>query len=142
MSAGGRKRENGSVEFERCARGCCKGPNAQANHYRSISAQPRAREVGGPRQRDEALAYDLSAYKAMRRQGLKPPKIDGAYDLARRATSEAEITLGQVIGDKDPARRRKGARLMENMLEVSAAMTEPLPAKGRGAKKIPMRARP
>lgn len=120
-----------------CSRGCCASP---AEHFRSVAVAPRAREVGSGHQRDAALAYDLAAYKAMRKQGLKPPRIDGSYDLARRATSEAEITLGQVISDRDARRKKKGARLMENMLEISGSMTGTIPDKG-GKKKTPMRAR-
>jgi hypothetical protein len=120
----------------RCARGCCE---SQAAHYRSLSVAPRMLEVGRPHQRDAALEYDRVAYKALRRQGYQPPKIDGSYDLCRRATSEAEIRLGQVIDEKDARRKRKGTRLMENMLEISDhAMTGKIPEKG-GKKKLRMR---
>ena len=86
-----------------CSRGCC--PN-QAEHFRGVQVQrPAAAER---RIADGALAADLVAYKALRQQGYQPPKIDGSYDLTRRAVTEAEIRLGQVISDPDPVRHRRG----------------------------------
>lgn len=118
-----------------CARGCC---GSQAEHFRSVAVAPRFNEVGRPHQRDTALAYDLAAYKAMRQQGLQPPHVEGSYDLSRRATSEAEIRMGQVISDKDPARKRRGTRLMEATLEISDhAMVPGIPEKGVGNKRMP-----
>lgn len=82
------------------------------------------------------------AYKALRKQGFKPPRIEGSYDLTRRATSEAEIRLGQVIGENDAALKRKGTKLMEGMLEISDhGMTGQKPEKGGGRKKLAMRAK-
>lgn len=121
----------------RCSRGCC---DSQAEHYRSIAVAPKMNEVGRPKQTDAALGYDLAAYRAMRRQGLQPPRIDGSYDLARRATSEAEIRLGQVISDRDPARKRKGTKLMENSLEIADhGMTGRKP--DLTGKRVPMKVR-
>jgi hypothetical protein len=118
-----------------CVRGCCP---TQAEHYRSLSVQKPA--AADRRRRDYALGADLVAYKALRRQGFQPPRIDGSYDLTRRATSEAEIRLGQVISDRDPALHRRGARLMEHMVEVSDhGMTGETPAKGGRRKRLPMR---
>lgn len=119
-----------------CSRGCC---SSQKMHFRSIHAAPKMREVGRGHQADTALEYDRAAYKAMKRQGLQPPQLRGAYDLARRATSEAEIKLGRVIKEKDPARKRKGTKLMENMLEIaSTGMTGKRPDVDAGTK-VPMR---
>lgn len=119
-----------------CARGCCV---TQAEHFRSVAVAPRAREVGSGHQRETALAYDMAAYKAMRRQGLQPPKVIGSYDLARRATSPAEIALGQVIAEKDAKRKKKGTVLMENMLDIATnGMTGTMPDVDAGTK-IPMK---
>lgn len=120
-----------------CSRGCCQ---SQAEHYRSVAVAPKMNEVGRPKQQDTALSYDLIAYKAMRRQGLQPPKIAGCYDLARRASSEAEIRLGQVIAERDPARKRRGTRLMEAALEINDhGMVPGHPEKGRGFKRRPIK---
>lgn len=111
-----------------CSRGCC---SSQAAHFKSVHAAPKMREVGRPHQLEVALEYDRAAYRAMRRQGLQPPQMRGAYDLSRRAISEAEIRLGQVIDEKDPARKRKGTRLMEATLEIADhGMTGEMPVKG------------
>jgi hypothetical protein len=119
-----------------CSRGCC---ISRAAHYRSVSAQPKAREVGRPHQSEVALEYDRAAYKALRRQGLQPPSLRGAYDLARKATSEAEIRLGRVIDERDAKRKKKGTRLMENTLEIADhAMTGSMPDISAGTK-VPMR---
>ena len=119
-----------------CSRGCCP---TQGEHFRSIHAAPKMREVGRPHQLEAALEYDRAAYRAMRRQGLQPPQMRGAYDLSRRATSEAEVRLGQVIDERDTKRKKKGTRLMENMLEISDhCMTGKIPAKG-GKKRKAMR---
>ena len=119
-----------------CARGCC---TSQADHFRSVAVAPKMREVGRGHQADTALEYDRAAYKAMRRQGLQPPQMRGAYDLARRATSEAEIQLGRVVKEKDAARKRKGTKLMENMLEIaSTGMTGKMPDVDAGTK-VPMK---
>lgn len=84
----------------------------------------------------------MAAYKALRGQGYQPPRLDGCYDLARRATSEAEIRLGQVIAEKDAKRKKKGARLMETMIEIgTTGMTGKIPEKGKGSKRRPMRPR-
>jgi hypothetical protein len=118
-----------------CPCGECPSYNA---HMRSLSVQrPAASER---RRRDFALGADLAAYKALRRQGFQPPRIDGSYDLARRAVSEAEIRLGQVISDQG-TKKRRGAKLMEAMTEISDhGMTGAIPEKG-GKKRMPMRAR-
>lgn len=122
-----------------CPRGCCE---TEAEHYRSVSVQPRGRGVGTPHQRDAALSVDMAAYRALRQQGYQPPKIAGSYDLTRRATSEAEIRLGQVIGEKDAGRKKKGTRLMEAMCDISdRGMTGKAPSKGGGKRRLPMSAK-
>lgn len=96
-------------------------------------------ETGRWKQRDAALEYDRAAYRALRRNGLQPPKLPGSYDLARRASSPAEIQLGQVIDEKDAARKRKGTRLMENIIELGThGMTGKLPDVAAGTK-VPMK---
>jgi predicted GNAT family N-acyltransferase len=83
----------------------------------------------------------MAAYRALRKQGYQPPRVEGSYDLSRRATSEAEIRLGQVISDRDPARKRKGTKLMEGMLEIADhGMVGKAPERG-GKKRLAMKAR-
>lgn len=109
----------------------CGECESYAAHMRSINAAPRMGDVGRWRQRDVALEYDRVAYREMKRQGLQPPQLRGAYDLARRATSEAEIRLGQVVDERDAARKRKGTALMEATLEIADhGMTGKMPTKG------------
>lgn len=116
-----------------CTRGCCP---SNAEHYRSLSVQRIA--AAERRRKDTALSYDMAAYKALRRQGYQPPRLEGSYDLCRRATSEAEIRLGQVISD-DGTKKRKGTGLMEAMTEISdKGMTGEVPEKGRGRKRMNM----
>lgn len=118
-----------------CSRGCCASP---ADHYRSLSVQRPA--ASARRRRDFALGADLVAYRALRRQGFQPPRIDGSYDLTRRATSEAEIRLGQVIDERDRKRKKKGAGLIEAMCEVNDhGMVGRIPEKGGRKKRLPMR---
>ena len=78
-----------------CSRGCCASP---AEHYRSIKWSH------GPTQHDlteRQWSRDMPAYKSMRQQGLQPPSIDGAADLATRATSTFEIETGCILPPKE-----------------------------------------
>lgn len=112
-----------------CARGCCE---SQAEHFRSLKLNPRLRGTGSHHHRDFQVDADRDAYRAMRRQGLQPPHLTGAYDLQRRATTEAEIRLGTVVKD-DPTGQRRGRRYLENLLDISDnGMTGQLPERTRG----------
>jgi hypothetical protein len=66
--------------------------------YRSVGyIGPRTRTTNT---KDAALAKDLAAYKAMRRQGFQPPHVGGSHDLARDATLAVEIEMGHVYKTK------------------------------------------
>lgn len=120
----------------RCAKGCCPSP---AEHFRSLSFGTE--KSGVVNRKDYALAADMAAYKALRRQGFQPPRVEGSYDLCRRATSEAEIRLGQVIDERDARVKRRGTKLMEGMLEIADhGMVGKIPDKG-GKKRLPMKAK-
>lgn len=73
---------------ERCSRGCCVGPKAQAEHFRSVAL---ARTLPDANRADRRLARDRDAYRALKDQGYQPARLDGAHDLARDARSVAEI---------------------------------------------------
>lgn len=109
-----------------CSRGCCE---TQAAHFRSLKLNPKLRGEGSNHHRDFQVSADRDAYKAMRRQGLQPRALTGAYDLQRRASSAAEIRLGTVVKD-DATGQRKGRRYLENMIEIADhGMTGEMPAR-------------
>lgn len=60
--------------------------------------KPRIAEVNA---KQAEWDRDMPAYKAMRRQGIQPPSIDGAADLQARATDKCEIEMGKIIPFKD-----------------------------------------
>lgn len=74
-----------------CAKGCC--PDYKT-HIRGI-------QVGSfPSQttyRDKKLELDRDAYKDLRKQGLQPPSVKGAYVNARSARNETEVELGRPL---------------------------------------------
>lgn len=51
-------------------------------------------------QTEKRWERDMPAYKAMRQQGLKVPRIDGAGDLQARANTELEVSYGKPISKK------------------------------------------
>lgn len=109
-----------------CTRGCC---DTQRDHFRSLKLNPKLRGEGSNHHRDFQVSADRDAYKAMRRQGLQPRALTGAYDLQRRAASEAEIRLGTVVKD-DATGQKKGRRYLENMIEIADhGMTGELPTR-------------
>lgn len=44
--------------------------------------------------KEKAWERDLPAYKALRKDGLQPPKIDGSADLQAKATDAGHVTTG------------------------------------------------
>lgn len=97
-----------------CARGCCATP---AQHYRSISISAAAT----PTRRPDAVRIDatearwhkdMPAYKALRDQGIQPPRIDGCHDLAQRAELRQEVERGVVL---DAKQRTQAAALLKDM---------------------------
>lgn len=70
-----------------CSRGCCPSP---ADHYRSVFLATSG-ELVRVNRAEEVLSRDMTAYKALIDQGLEPYRMTGAYELARDATSAAQI---------------------------------------------------
>lgn len=61
------------------------------------SATPSRRggaEAAATNAREARWSRDMPAYREMRRQGLQPKGIDGAADLAQKATTEEHVTTG------------------------------------------------
>lgn len=50
--------------------------------------------------RDKRWSKDMPAYKALRAQGLQPPRIDGSAELAARAETRFEVESGKVMPGK------------------------------------------
>ena len=50
--------------------------------------------------REKRWAKDMPAYKALRAQGLQPPRIDGSAELAARAETRFEVESGNVMPGK------------------------------------------
>lgn len=44
---------------------------------------------------------DMPAYRSLRDQGIQPRSIDGAHDLAQRASDKFEIEAGHVLKTKE-----------------------------------------
>lgn len=50
-----------------------------------------------PTYTDKKWELDAAAYKAMRADGLQPPRVDGAYVMERSAKNEREISMGRPL---------------------------------------------
>lgn len=66
----------------------CFGCRAESVQFRT---GPSAQTVS-----EKTLTKDLSAYRSLRLQGLQPRTIDGAADLADRASTAFEIETGRL----------------------------------------------
>ena len=85
-----------------CARGCCATPR---DHYLSVGISSTCLpNKGGPitaiKKREESWEKDMPAYKALREQGLQPPRIDGSAELASKAETKFEINRGKPMPKK------------------------------------------
>ena len=61
----------------------------------SAAALPtRGRSVAAMNQQEKQLDRDLDAYRALRRDGLQPPQIDGADRLTAEASCDEHVTMG------------------------------------------------
>lgn len=78
-----------------CSRGCCP---SQAEHYRSLVYSKAG--IGTKHDRERKLSADMEAYRRLRKQGLQPPRIDGASVTEKHATTKAEVESGAVIWKK------------------------------------------
>lgn len=75
--------------------GCTLSYGAHMSFGISASALPtRGKSVAALNQQERQLDRDLDAYKALRRDGLQPPQIDGAARLTAEARCEEHVTLG------------------------------------------------
>lgn len=50
--------------------------------------------------REKRWQKDMPAYKALRAQGLQPPRIDGSAELAARAETRFEVESGNIMPGK------------------------------------------
>lgn len=81
-----------------CSRGCCPSPR---DHYRSIGIAAAALPNGGAGvaaidAKQRRWDRDLPAYRELRRQGYRPPGIDGSDRLAGDAKCDDHINTGLV----------------------------------------------
>lgn len=74
-----------------CRRGCC---DTQAQHYRSVFVIAKGQAKANGRER--RWARDLDAYRNLRRDGLQPPRIDGARNLEQRADCAEQVESGML----------------------------------------------
>lgn len=77
-----------------CPCGTCP---SYAAHMRSIGLATKALVAGN--RADEKCARDLVSYKSLVDQGYEPVRCTGAYELARDATSAAEIEGRHPVAD-------------------------------------------
>ena len=74
----------------------CFGCKAAGFHV-APSATPSRRggeEAARVNAREKRWDRDMASYKAMRKQGLQPPRIDGSADLANTAKVAEHVTTG------------------------------------------------
>lgn len=69
-----------------CARGCCP---SQAEHYKSLVFGVAPPENGYTKRFDA----DMDAYVRLRKDGLQPPRVDGAADLEKRADTREQVEV-------------------------------------------------
>lgn len=50
--------------------------------------------------REKRWEKDMPAYKALRAQGLQPPRIDGSAELMKNAETRFEVESGQIMKGK------------------------------------------
>jgi hypothetical protein len=68
----------------------------------TISIAPHTHAIS---MKDRAWEKDMAAYARLRRDGLQPPGIDGSALLEQRATTDQEVTAGQVLTTKRQQRQ-------------------------------------
>lgn len=74
-----------------CPRGCC---DDYRTHIRGVNIG----SFPAPETHYEnKLGKDRDAYKALRRDGLQPKSVKGAYAVQQNATTELEVTLGRPV---------------------------------------------
>ena len=80
----------------------CTGEGCFGCKIRSISfaasAMPtRHVDVAATTKNERELVRDMSAFKAMRDQGIQPARLTGAADLQARASTKREIETGTIL---------------------------------------------
>lgn len=104
-----------------CTRGCCP---TNRDHWLSVGVAPsatptrsgRAAEINATEAR---WTKDMDAYKAMRRQGMQPRRIDGADRLAATATDPLEIEMGRTLPGT-PQEIRAGIERAQQIMEEAS----------------------
>ena len=77
----------------------------------SASSMPtRNVAVSETNKAEKKLVKDMSAFKAMRDQGIQPGRLDGAADLQNRATTKREIETGRLLPKKLAGRVETAAK--------------------------------
>lgn len=96
-----------------CVRGCCSGETAeqaQGAHYRGVALSPPTPGVWASKRKDALLNADMGAYKRLRQNGVQPKNVNGSARLEQRATTEFEVSAGQILPD------RRAVKLTESVL--------------------------
>ena len=69
----------------------CFGCKVAGVSFGSNSTTTRGGRVAEINQTERQWNVDMPAYKRLRRDGLQPRSVDGAAELERRATTEAQV---------------------------------------------------
>lgn len=89
-------------------------------HLRGIQVAPSATpsrnvQVVRMTEREKQWEKDMPAYRSLRDQGYQPKTIDGAADLASRASTGVEIERGAIVG------KEMGERIERATVEAKEA---------------------
>ena len=68
--------------------------------FGSSSMPTRRPVVAATEAREKRWSKDMPAYKELRAQGLQPPRIDGAAELATKAETRFEVESGKILSGK------------------------------------------
>lgn len=69
-------------------------------HFGSGTAPTRRAGAEVVEAREKRWEKDMPAYKALRAQGLQPPRIDGSANLMEHAETRFEVESGQILKGK------------------------------------------
>ena len=69
----------------------CFGCKVAGVSFGSNSTTTRGGRVAEINRTEKQWDADMPAYKRLRREGLQPRSVDGAAELERRATTEAQV---------------------------------------------------
>jgi hypothetical protein len=85
------------VIHQDCEAGKCFACKIQNISFGSGTAPTRRPGAEAVEAREKRWNKDMPAYKAMRAQGLQPPRIDGAAELMSKAETRFEVESGKVM---------------------------------------------